>query len=86
MNHSQTPITILLNDAPRRAMQAHALAHKDKEVAGMMIGPRPEKQPDGFYVVEIVDYVAAKFTIIRDGSVTITADSWRYVHRQTVGA
>jgi proteasome lid subunit RPN8/RPN11 len=76
----RTPITILLDEAPRRAMQAHALSHRDREVAGFLIGRRPEKQPDGYYVVAVSDYIEGQYLIIRDGSVTITAESWRHAH------
>lgn len=82
MNHPETPVTILLNEAPHRAMEAHALRCRDREVAGMMVGPRPEKQPDGYYVVEIQDYIEARFTISTGGIVKITAESWRYVHAE----
>jgi proteasome lid subunit RPN8/RPN11 len=73
----QTAVTILLDEAPRRAMQAHALSCRDREVAGFLVGRRPEKQPDGYYVVAVSDYIEGQYLIIRDGSVTITAESWR---------
>ena len=72
--------TILLDDEPRRAIQAHATDRRDREVAGFLVGPQPEKQPDGRYVVTVVDYIPARFTVSRGGSVTLTADSWHYAH------
>lgn len=73
-------VDILMDEPPLRAMQAHALSSLDREVAGVMIGPRPEKQPDGRYVVHIIDSIAAKYTVMQGASVTYTADSWRYLN------
>jgi proteasome lid subunit RPN8/RPN11 len=73
-------VDILLDEPPLRAMQAHALSSLDREVAGVMIGGRPEKQPDGRYVVHIIDSIAAKYTVMNGASVTYTADSWRYLN------
>lgn len=77
---SPTAVTILLDEAPRRAIEAHALAQRDREVGGFLIGARPEKQPDGYYVVEVRDYVPAAYSPRRDGSFTITADVWHHAH------
>lgn len=73
-------VDILMDEPPLRAMQAHALSSLDREVAGVMIGARPEKQPDGRYVVHIIDSIAAKYTVMQGASVTYTADSWRYLN------
>jgi proteasome lid subunit RPN8/RPN11 len=51
----------------------------NREVAGMLIGPAPEKQPDGRYVVHISDVIIAKHTRMHGASVTYTPESWRYV-------
>ena len=45
----------------------------------MLIGPRPEKQPDGRYVVHITDVIIARHTRMMGASVTYTPESWRYV-------
>jgi proteasome lid subunit RPN8/RPN11 len=71
---------ILLDEAPLRAMQAHALSSLDREVAGVMVGRQPEKQPDGRYVVHVIDSIAAKYTVMNGASVTYTPDSWRYLN------
>ncbi len=73
-------VDILLDEAPLRAMQAHALSSLDREVAGVMIGRQPEKQPDGRYIVHIIDSVAAKYTVMNGASVTYTPESWRYLN------
>lgn len=73
-------VHILLDEAPLRAMQAHALSSLDREVAGVMIGPRPEKQPDGRYLIHIIDSIAAKHTVMQGASVTYTPESWRYLN------
>jgi proteasome lid subunit RPN8/RPN11 len=73
-------VDVLLDEPPLRAMQAHALSSLDREVAGVMVGGRPEKQPDGRYVVHIIDSIAAKYTVMNGASVTYTADSWRYLN------
>jgi len=70
---------ILLDEAPLRAMQAHALSSLDREVAGVMVGRQPEKQPDGRYVVHIIDSIVAKYTVMQGASVTYTPESWRYM-------
>jgi proteasome lid subunit RPN8/RPN11 len=75
---TRTAVTILLDDGPRRAMQAHALTHKDREVIGFLVGRRPEKQPDGYYVVEVRDYIPSAYQPRSNGSVTITPDVWHY--------
>lgn len=73
-------VDILLDEAPLRAMQAHALSSLDREVAGVMVGRQPEKQPDGRYVVHIIDSIIAKHTKMQGASVTYTPESWRYLN------
>lgn len=73
-------VDILMDEPALRAMQAHALTSLDREVAGVMIGPRPEKQPDGRYLVHIIDAIAAKYTVMHGASVTYTPESWRYLN------
>jgi len=73
-------VDILMDEAPLRAMQAHALSSLDREVAGVMIGQLPEKQPDGRYVVHIIDSIAAKYTVMQGASVTYTPETWRYLN------
>ena len=51
----------------------------NREVAGVLIGPRPEKQPDGRYRVHILDTIIAKYTVMHGASVTYTPESWRYM-------
>lgn len=70
---------ILVNESAFRDAQAHALSSMDREVAGMLIGPPPEKQPDGRYVVHVSDIIIAKHTKMHGASVTYTPESWRYV-------
>jgi proteasome lid subunit RPN8/RPN11 len=70
---------ILVNETAFRDAQAHALSSLDREVAGMLIGPPPEKQPDGRYVVHVSDVIIAKHTKMHGASVTYTPESWRYV-------
>lgn len=72
-------VDIFLDEPPLRAMQAHALSSLDREVAGVMIGRQPEKQPDGRYVVHIIDSIIAKHTVMQGASVTYTPESWRYM-------
>jgi proteasome lid subunit RPN8/RPN11 len=71
---------ILLDEPAFRAAQAHALSSPNREVAGVLIGPRPEKQPDGRYVVHIIDTIIAKHTVMQGASVTYTPESWRYMN------
>jgi len=73
-------VDILLDEAPLRAMQAHALSSLDREVAGVMVGRQPEKQPDGRYVVHIIDSIIAQHTKMQGASVTYTPESWRYLN------
>ncbi len=73
-------VDILLDEAPLRAMQAHALSSLDREVAGVMVGHQPEKQPDGRYVVHVIDSIIAKHTVMHGASVTYTPESWRYLN------
>lgn len=72
-------VDVLLDEAPLRAMQAHALSSLDREVAGVMIGCQPEKQPDGRYIVHVIDSIIAKHTVMQGASVTYTPESWRYM-------
>lgn len=72
-------VDVLLDEAPLRAMQAHALSSLDREVAGVMVGRQPEKQPDGRYVVHVIDSIVAKYTVMQGASVTYTPESWRYM-------
>lgn len=73
-------VDILLDEPAFRAAQAHALSSPNREVAGVLIGPRPEKQPDGRYVVRIIDTIIAKYTVMQGASVTYTPESWRYMN------
>jgi proteasome lid subunit RPN8/RPN11 len=73
-------VDILLDEAPLRAMQAHALSSLDREVAGVMVGRQPEKQPDGRYIVHVIDSIIAKHTVMHGASVTYTPESWRYLN------
>lgn len=71
---------ILINEPAFRDAQAHSLTSLNKEVAGVLIGPRPEQQEDGRYVVHITDIIIAKHTRMQGASVTYTPESWRYIH------
>jgi proteasome lid subunit RPN8/RPN11 len=81
LNHNTwKAVDILVDEPALRASQAHALSSLDREVAGVMIGPRPEKQPDGRYVVHVIDTIIAKYTVMQGASVTYTPESWRYMN------
>jgi proteasome lid subunit RPN8/RPN11 len=69
---------ILLDDRPMHLMQGHALGSLRREVAGFMLGPLPEKQPDGRYLVHVTDAIIAQYTKMSGASVTYTPESWRY--------
>ena len=75
-----TAVDILIDEPAFRAAQAHALGSLNREVAGVLVGPRPEKQPDGRYVVHIIDTIIAKHTVMHGASVTYTPESWRYLN------
>ncbi len=75
-----TAVDILMDEPALRAAQAHALSSMSREVAGVLIGPRPEKQPDGRYVVHVIDTIIAKHTVMQGASVTYTPESWRYMN------
>jgi proteasome lid subunit RPN8/RPN11 len=75
-----TAVDILIDEPALRAAQAHALGSLNREVAGVLVGPRPEKQPDGRYVVHIIDTIIAKHTVMHGASVTYTPESWRYLN------
>ncbi|MCP4421758.1 MAG: hypothetical protein GY805_34530, partial [Chloroflexi bacterium] len=72
-------VDITIEEPALRAAQAHALSSLNREVAGVLIGPRPEKQPDGRYRVHILDTIIAKYTVMNGASVTYTPESWRYM-------
>jgi proteasome lid subunit RPN8/RPN11 len=81
LNHpTWTAVDILINESAFRDAQAHALMSLDREVAGVLVGPPPEKQPDGRYVVHVSDTIIAKYTRMHGASVTYTPESWRYVN------
>jgi proteasome lid subunit RPN8/RPN11 len=71
---------VLIDEPPLRAAQAHALSSPSREVAGVLLGPPPEKQPDGRYVVHVMDTIIAKYTVMQGASVTYTPESWRYMN------
>lgn len=82
-DHAQNDaVDILLEEKPLRAMQTHAVSSMRREVAGVLFGPQPEKQPDGRYVVRVIDSVIAQHTRMSGASVTYTPESWRYVNDQ----
>lgn len=73
-------VDILMDETALRATQAHALSSLQHEVAGVLVGRRPEKQPDGRYLVHIFDTIVAKHTVMQGASVTYTPESWRYLN------
>ncbi len=73
-------VDILMDESALRAAQAHALSSMNREVAGVLVGGRPEKQPDGRYVVHIFDTIVARHTVMQGASVTYTPESWRYLN------
>ncbi|UCC50169.1 MAG: Mov34/MPN/PAD-1 family protein, partial [Anaerolineaceae bacterium] len=73
-------VDILVDEPALRATQAHALSSMEREVAGVLVGPRPEKQPDGRYLVHIIDMIVARHTVMQGASVTYTPESWRYLN------
>ena len=73
-------VDILIDEPALRAAQAHALSSLSREVAGVLVGSRPEKQPDGRYVVHIFDTIVARHTVMQGASVTYTPESWRYLN------
>lgn len=73
-------VDIFIEEPALRAAQAHALTSMNREVAGVLIGPPPEKQPDGRYIVHIHDTIIAKYTVMQGASVTYTPESWRYMN------
>lgn len=75
-----TAVDIFIEEPALRAAQAHALSSMNREVAGVLVGPRPEKQPDGRYLVHIHDTIIAKHTVMNGASVTYTPESWRYMN------
>ncbi len=77
---SGAAVDILLDEMPLRAMQAHALSSLDREVAGVMVGRQPEKQPDGRYIVHVIDSIIAQHTVMHGASVTYTPESWRHLN------
>jgi proteasome lid subunit RPN8/RPN11 len=81
LGHStQSAVDILINETAFRDAQAHAISSPDREVAGVLVGPPPEKQPDARYVVHVSDMIIAKHTRMHGASVTYTPESWRYVN------
>ena len=79
---AKSAVAIWLDEGPLRLMQGHARSSLRREVAGVMIGPHPEKQPDGRYVVHVTDMIIAKHTRMAGASVTYTPESWRYINDQ----
>lgn len=77
---SPSAVDVLFDEQPFRRAQVHALSSMSREVAGMMVGPPPEKQPNGRYVVHVTDVIEAKHTRMQGASVTYTPESWRYVN------
>ena len=75
-----TAVDILINEPAFRAAQNHALSSLNREVAGVLVGPPPEKQPDGRYLVHITDTIIARHTKMHGASVTYTPESWRYLN------
>lgn len=75
-------VDIFIEETALRQAQAHALSSPTREVAGVLVGPRPEKQPDGRYNVYVTDTIIAKYTVMQGASVTYTPESWRYMNDQ----
>jgi proteasome lid subunit RPN8/RPN11 len=79
-NRTWAAVDILIDESSFRSAQAHALSSLNREVAGVLVGGRPEKQPDGRYVVHIFDTIVARHTVMQGASVTYTPESWRYLN------
>lgn len=72
-------VDVLMDERCLRHMQTHALSSMSREVAGVMVGPHPEKQADGRYIVHVTDTIIAQHTRMHGASVTYTPESWRYI-------
>jgi proteasome lid subunit RPN8/RPN11 len=81
-DYTWAAVDVFIEEPALRAAQAHALSSPTREVAGVLVGPRPEKQPDGRYRVHISDTIIAKHTVMQGASVTYTPESWRYMNDQ----
>jgi len=44
------------------------------------LGAQPEKQPDGRYIVHVIDSIIAQHTVMHGASVTYTPESWRHLN------
>ncbi len=70
-------IDIFIGEHALRYVQAHTLSFPKVEVAGVLIGKRPQQQRDGRYPVCIHSAIAGKHLKSSAVSVQITADTWR---------
>jgi len=73
-------VDILMAESAFSDAKVHALSSMYREVAGVLVGPHPQKQPNGRYVVQVTDAIEAKHTRMHGASVTYTPESWRYVN------
>ena len=71
---------ILLGENPFDDMKSHAGSSLSREVAGFLIGPPPEKQPNGRYIVQVTQAIRAEHTRMQGASVTYTPESWRHIN------
>lgn len=70
---------ILLGETSFDDMKGHAGSSLSREVAGFLIGPPPEKQPNGRYIVQVTQAIRAEHTRMHGASVTYTPESWRHI-------
>ena len=73
-------VDILMAESAFLDAKRHASSSMNREVAGVLVGPHPQKQPNGRYVVQVTDAIVAEHTRMQGASVTYTPESWRYVN------
>ena len=73
-------VDILMAESAFADAKRHASSSMNREVAGVLVGPHPQKQPNGRYVVQVTDVIVAEHTRMQGASVTYTPESWRYVN------
>lgn len=77
---SPSATDILMVESAFDDAKSHALSSLSREVAGFLIGPPPEKQSNGRYIVRVTQAIRAGHTRMQGASVTYTPESWREIN------
>ena len=82
MDSYQPPVIIQISQQAVQAVRHIAQENPSQEVGGFLVGPWPQKQVNGRFLVNVSDVIQANHAISQETEFTFTHESWRDIHAQ----